>query len=56
MTVHYPYMQLVCAKCHKPISTILEPCPSCGYQHPLTEYGKKVQDEYLATKKNEAKP
>lgn len=39
------FPQYVCAKCHKPIYTILKPCPHCGYQHPLTKYGKKLAKE-----------
>ena len=43
-------IRILCKKCGSSIWTILEPCPSCGYQHKLTKYGKKVQ-EYCRLKK-----
>ena len=42
MMVYHPYMQKVCAECGERISTILRPCPHCGYQHPLTKAGKEM--------------
>jgi len=40
--IHPGLLEMVCAKCGKSIGTILEPCPHCGYQHPLTEAGKEL--------------
>ena len=39
------FLQLLCSKCDAWIDTILKPCPNCGHQHPLTEFGKKYAEE-----------
>jgi hypothetical protein len=43
MAEFIPWMQTLCSKCRKPHDDILVPCPHCGYQHPLTTYGKQLQ-------------
>ena len=42
------FIGLICKNCGRPIKTILKPCPSCGYQHPLTNFGKQLQNKLEA--------
>ena len=35
------HLQLCCSRCFNHISTLAKPCPHCGYEHALTEEGKR---------------